>query len=267
MRSRFLSELTAPEVATFLKQGGKAAFLPVGCTEMHGPHMPIGTDTLIARAVALRFAEAAEGLVLPDIAYTWSGATDGFPGTISLPPELVIETATHVLDRCWKMGFRRLVLVSMHGRNQEPLVIVTRRLYETHGIPALYANPWHATSPEADALLNGKWATGKEASLTLAALHILGQSSLYSEKEMAYDAAPPARELIHSMDFRGTVGFAYQDLRHHVCPTRYTSLKRALKFVDLQIAAHLPGIANLDTYARGARRQKNQGWGRTQALT
>jgi creatinine amidohydrolase/Fe(II)-dependent formamide hydrolase-like protein len=58
-------ELTTPEVEQYLAGGGKTALLPVGSVEMHGPHQPIGTDTLIAKAFALRIAEQADGLVIP----------------------------------------------------------------------------------------------------------------------------------------------------------------------------------------------------------
>ena len=57
MRSRLLLELTTPEVEAYLAQGGKTALLPVGCVEMHGPHQPIGTDSIVAKAFALRIAD------------------------------------------------------------------------------------------------------------------------------------------------------------------------------------------------------------------
>ena len=75
MRSRFLLELTTPEVEAYLAEGGTTALLPVGCVEMHGPHQPIGTDSIVAKAFALRIAQAANGIVLPTIHYTWPGST------------------------------------------------------------------------------------------------------------------------------------------------------------------------------------------------
>ena len=40
-------------------------FLPVGPLEWHGPHLPLGTDALIAYQVALRVANQVGGVVLP----------------------------------------------------------------------------------------------------------------------------------------------------------------------------------------------------------
>ena len=114
MRSRFLAELTTPEVESYLARGGRTALLPVGSVEMHGPHQPIGTDTLIAKAFALRLAEEADGLVLPEIHYTWAGSTDGFAGTVSIEPELVQKTVEAIALKVFRMGLRRLLVLSVH---------------------------------------------------------------------------------------------------------------------------------------------------------
>lgn len=261
LRSRYLAELTTPEVAAYLRRGGKTVYLPAGAVEMHGPHQPIGTDTMIARAFSLLLANATDGLVLPEVSYSWAGATDGFAGTISIPPEMVMELVTRIAVHCWKMGFRRVVVVSIHGTNVAPLTICVRRLYETHGVVAQFLNPFLPATPAAEQLFAGPWATGMEASLVLGALTVLGQTDLYSEKEMAYDDPAP-QQLIHQNDFKGATGFYYQDPRHHAEPSRQTSRQRALEFFDLQVKAFVPGVKQLDGYARKARHQWNQGWGR-----
>ena len=110
MRSRFLLELTTPEVEAYLAEGGTTALLPVGCVEMHGPHMPIGTDSIVAKAFALRIAEAANGIVLPGVHYTWAGSTDGFAGTLAVEPELVYKTVESIALKAWRMGLRRVLL-------------------------------------------------------------------------------------------------------------------------------------------------------------
>lgn len=259
MRSRFLMELTTPEVEAYFKRGGKTAYIPAGAVEMHGPHLPIGTDMLIARAFALLMARETDGIVFPDVSYTWSGATDGFAGTVSIPPENVIELVTLIVRRARRMGFRRIVIVSMHGTNDQPMTICVRRLFETDGIAAQYLNPWRPVTPEVAELLGGKWAGGSEASMVLAALQILGQPALYTEKELAYDDQGPGL-FIHSMNFKCATGFFYQDSRHHAAPSRYTSKKRALKYFELQVKAFIPGVRKLDTYEKKARKLKNQGW-------
>jgi hypothetical protein len=65
------------------------------------------------------------------------------------------------------------------------------------------------------------------------------------------------------MGFKGVTGFFYQDMRHHVAPTRYTSRARGLKFFDLQVKPLASSIKALDKYVRLSKRQKNQGWFRS----
>ncbi len=259
LRSLFLDELTTTEVEAYLKRGGRTALIPAGSVEMHGPHMPIGTDTMIARAFCIRLAAETDGIVFPDVAYSWAGATEGFAGTVSVPPEKFMELVTLIAVKAWKTGFRRIAVVSVHGPNDDMMFLCVRRLYEVHGIPAQFINPWRVQSPEAAELFVGKWAGGKEVSLMLASLEVLGKSRLYSEKELAHDdPAPPLLAL--RMGFKGVTGFFYQDKRHHVAPTRYTSNARGQKFFDAQVKPLAASIQALDKYVRLARRQKNQGW-------
>ena len=94
--------------------------VPLGSTEQHGPHLPCGTDTVIAIALANRLAARIEDvLVAPALAYGASGEHDGFPGTLS------IGTAAleHVLVELVRSAdaFAGVVLVSGHGGNAEAL--------------------------------------------------------------------------------------------------------------------------------------------------
>jgi len=256
-----LLELTTPEVEAYLAKGGVTALLPVGCVEMHGPHQPVGTDSIVAKAFALRIADAADGIVLPGVHYTWPGSTDGFAGTIAIEPELVYKTVESVLLKAWRMGLRSLLLLSIHHGNHYPLYMLVRRVYEEHLIPAVYVNPMEALDEEADALFAGEYSQSMEASLVLAALHILGQPDLYSEAEMCYDdQAPPRFESYRRISKVGAVGSFMQDPRHHACPSEYVSLERGLAFFERQVASIAPMLAQIDTYIQDTRRQPNRGW-------
>ena len=67
------------------------ALLPIGCTEPHGPHLPLDTDVTIAVAQARRAAEllgsaGVRALVLPPLAYGVTNYTDGFAGRVTIRP-------------------------------------------------------------------------------------------------------------------------------------------------------------------------------------
>ena len=151
MRSRFLHELTTPEVEAYLAAGGDIALLPVGCVEMHGPHQPIGTDTIVAKAFSLALAERVNAIVLPEVHYTWSGATDGFAGTISIAPELAQQLVESVAAKAVAMGFTRLMIVSIHGPNKMVMGLSTRKLFERLNVPVAFLDAYTpATTAAAD---------------------------------------------------------------------------------------------------------------------
>lgn len=91
--------------------------VPVGSIEQHGPHLPLDTDTAIARAVADRMAPAlGDAWVAPAVSYGASGEHQAFPGTCSIGTEalrvVLVELVRSI--RCWA---QRVVLVNAHGGN------------------------------------------------------------------------------------------------------------------------------------------------------
>ena len=66
--SHLWEELTSAQLADRLAADPDCvALIPVGATEQHGPHLPVGTDTIIATALA-EAAAATVAVVLPPLA-------------------------------------------------------------------------------------------------------------------------------------------------------------------------------------------------------
>lgn len=115
-----MQDLTWPEAGARAAAGAILA-VPVGATEQHGPHLPLSTDTDIAVALCARLAEARpDVLVAPAIPYGSSGEHAGFPGTLSIG-QAALELLVVELCRCATATFDRILLVSGHGGNLEPL--------------------------------------------------------------------------------------------------------------------------------------------------
>jgi creatinine amidohydrolase len=113
-----LSEMTWTEAEEALKER-PVAILPVGSTHAQGPHLPLGTDTLVAQEAARRSAAKLRqrripALILPPIAFTATELVAGFPGNLSVSA----DTATALLrDVCLATAsrFRAVVLVHLNG--------------------------------------------------------------------------------------------------------------------------------------------------------
>jgi creatinine amidohydrolase len=99
-----------------------AAILPVGATEQHGPHMGCGMDALLADRLCAAVAKSTGVLTLPTLPYGCSiGHSRRWPGTLTLTPALLIETAKQIGTSAYNSGVRRLFIVSTHVGNAAPL--------------------------------------------------------------------------------------------------------------------------------------------------
>ena len=79
-------EFLRPDELRKLQTASPLAFLPFGPLEWHGPHLPIGTDGLIAQAVAQPLSEQLGGVLLPTL-FAGGAAPLGIPmcRTFGLP--------------------------------------------------------------------------------------------------------------------------------------------------------------------------------------
>ena len=67
MRTRILGKLINSEVQEYLSRND-IIIVPVGTTEMHGG-LPLDCETVMSEALALKMAEACDGLVLTGLPY------------------------------------------------------------------------------------------------------------------------------------------------------------------------------------------------------
>lgn len=113
-----LADMTWEEVRD-LDPSRTVAVLPLGAIEAHGPHLPIGTDTIIAGGMAERAAELLAGrdlyaIVLPPLAFTPAVFAADFPGTLGVRPETLTAMLVDVADALTHQGIRALAIANAH---------------------------------------------------------------------------------------------------------------------------------------------------------
>jgi creatinine amidohydrolase len=225
--------MRGPDVAAYLTrqaEHGGAAILPLGPTEPHGRHVPYGCDHLIATAVALLAAEAADGIVLPPFAYSWPGATARLPGTMRLAPELVQQVLGAILETAHERGFRRLALVCAHGPDVFTATLAARSFSERVGTPVAvhHAVPGRGTT-ERERQLAAEEAPIEaadpgfgETSRVAAALEILGLPGDLVDASGGAARGAPLPEALREPMRAGGAGHFYWELEQHIAtPSRH----------------------------------------------
>ena len=112
------------------RAGIDVALLPVGSTEQHGPHAPLGTDTLAAETVTARGAAAYDGevVVAPAIPVGVSEEHRHFAGTLWVSPDTFRAYVRETAESLAHHGWDRVVVVNGHGGNVDALREVCARL-------------------------------------------------------------------------------------------------------------------------------------------
>jgi creatinine amidohydrolase len=100
-------------------EAGAIALVPVGSTEAHGPHLPLGTDVIIAEAVAVQAADklakrGAEALIFPACAYSLTEFARPWPGTVSVGADASRAYLAEVLAALARTPFRRVGVINHH---------------------------------------------------------------------------------------------------------------------------------------------------------
>jgi len=113
-----IAELTMVEFAEALR-GQPWILLPLGTTEEHGPHLPLGTDFLYAEHVCAAVAGRVNGLVAPGLPYGVCRTMRNFPGTISLSPGTLTLLLREILAEYLRHGARKLALVTGHAEGAQ----------------------------------------------------------------------------------------------------------------------------------------------------
>jgi creatinine amidohydrolase len=116
-----LAELRSPQVPEL---AGAVALLPVGAVEPHGPHAPLGTDTLISEGICRRAAAAAGAVVLPTLPYGVTRYGAAFPGAVGVSEDTLRALVVEVCEAALEQGFRAVVIVNSH---LEPEQVATLR--------------------------------------------------------------------------------------------------------------------------------------------
>lgn len=116
-------------------RGSDFTVIPFGSFEQHGSHLPLGTDSMLARGIL----EAAAAIlsarkppvtlaVMPVYPFGMSPEHSAFPGTVTLSRKTFFQFVEETARQLYAAGAGRLVLFNCHGGNTPYLQIALREI-------------------------------------------------------------------------------------------------------------------------------------------
>ena len=125
MNTCLIAEMTWQEYQSRIKDG--VLIIPVGSTEQHAPHSPLGVDIYLAEKFSIQLAQRIGALVAPTINYGYksqpkSGGGPLFPGTIDLNGSTLINLMQDILKEFLADGWQKILVLNAHFENQPFLI-------------------------------------------------------------------------------------------------------------------------------------------------
>jgi creatinine amidohydrolase len=134
-----LHELTRSAFQAWLAQGTPVVIIAVGSIEQHGPHLPLGTDSLGAVAVASKVAAATGALVVHPCWPGYSPHHMGFPGTVTFKFDTLRAVLMDTVESLVHHGINKILLMNFHGGNREVVASVERLARRQFGAQVINA--------------------------------------------------------------------------------------------------------------------------------
>jgi creatinine amidohydrolase len=136
-------QFTANEIAVLDR--GIPVVLNVAAIEQHGPHLPLNTDLVIAKAVAgetvAAVGESVDAWLLPPLAVSKSNEHAWSPGTLWLSASTLLAVLRDIGRCVAATPARRLVFMNGHGGNSSLLNVACRELRLDYGLRTFLAHP------------------------------------------------------------------------------------------------------------------------------
>ncbi|KAA8998440.1 creatininase family protein [Affinibrenneria salicis] len=106
------------------------ALLPLGATEPHGDHLPLGTDNLLAERFCALLDEAlgADAITLPTLPYSQVWSLQGHAGAIDIGNDLLTALLVALARNMRGYGINTTAVINAHYGNFDAMRAAARRL-------------------------------------------------------------------------------------------------------------------------------------------
>jgi len=140
-----------PEQIRAAVQANVPVLMAAGVMEYHGPHLPIGTDFLIANSICEAVEERVECVLFPPLPYgpTLSWAGDAEDGEMDFDSEPFFRYTQEMFRHITAMGFRRIYVLQHHQGPEGLQVLCLKRaaMEVVREMTAAWGSEWGRADP------------------------------------------------------------------------------------------------------------------------
>jgi len=149
-RSAVLHEMTRPDFQEWLEENDTpVGIIALGAIEQHGPHLPLGMDSLAAINVAKVVAERTNSVAVQACLPGYSPHHMGFPGTVTFREDTLVAVLMDTIESLAYHGVEKQLIVNAHGGNREIVAYVCRVASREFGIQVVSPGPRSGQDAEA----------------------------------------------------------------------------------------------------------------------
>lgn len=129
------------------------AIIPVGSVEQHGYHLPLGTDSYVAKFLGEEAAEKTGAIVTPPLWFGWCPHHMALPGTVTIRAEVLVEYLYDVMESLSIHGYRKFVIINGHRIVNIPwMQIAAQRAQEKLKVKVKIFDPAYMSKDLTDSL-------------------------------------------------------------------------------------------------------------------
>lgn len=126
--SVWLQDVTWEDFEAYVEEADHpTVVVPIGSTEQHGPHLPLGVDAYQAKDVAEGIAERADVIAAPPIWYGDAEHHMAFAGTVALSSETVISLLKDIYESLARHGVENVLTVNGHRLANLPAIEISSK--------------------------------------------------------------------------------------------------------------------------------------------
>lgn len=139
--------------------------IPGGAIEVYGPHMPLGSDSIVSTAVCDLVAKNVNAIIGPMIEVGESAPLGLFPGTIKVKPETYSAIMKDVIDCLINWGFKNFMFINMHAGNVPIISQIARDYQRDKNVKCAQIDWWRFVQPNSEDICENRgWMAHGHAS-------------------------------------------------------------------------------------------------------